>query len=447
MTNLVEISKESNPNYLGKIIKIEHIEKHPNADRLQVTSVDFQEVITGTDAKVGDYYVYFPVECKINSEFLKETNSFREKTMNVDVEQSGFFEKNCRVRAMKLRGEKSCGYIVPTKVIEDFCKCEGLSVCEGEYFDTINGIKMLEKYVVREKGINTNGTKQGKTSKASLIIENQFHYHIDTENLRRNAFKISPNDNISISYKVHGTSFIASKILIKSELNVIGKAIKLIEKYMPKATSYLPKIVESEYGYVVSSRRVIKSVEGKAFEGSNHFYDEDIWTTVGHEIKENIPEGYSIYAEIVGDTASGSHIQGDYDYGCAEKEHKVYVYRVTFTNPQGIVHNLNTKDSAKFCTTIGLNFVPVFFIGKAKDIFPELDVENHWTENFVQELEKKYNEKDCFICKKKVPEEGIVVRVEKSYDEFEAYKLKSFRFLEKESKDLDKGAENIEDSN
>jgi len=444
MNNLIEISKESNSNYLGKIIKIEHIEKHPNADRLQVTSVDFQEVITGSDAQVGDYYVYFPVECKINEYFLKETNSFREKTLNDDITQCGFFEENCRVRAMKLRGERSCGYIVPTNVIEEFCKCEGLSRYAGEYFDTINGIKMLEKYVVKEKSPNNTSVK---VSKESLIVDNQFHYHIDTENLRRNAFKISPHDDISVTYKVHGTSFIASKVLIKSELSIVEKAIKAIKRYAPKISSYFPKIVETEYGYVVSSRRVIKSVEGKTFEGSNHFYDEDIWSTVGHEIKDNIPDGYTVYAEIVEYTSSNSSIQGDYDYGCKEKEHKLYVYRVTFTNPQGIVHNLNTNDTAKFCSLNGFNFVPLFFVGKAKEVFPELDLENHWTENFVQELEKKYNDKNCFICKNKVPEEGIVVRVEKSYSEFEAYKLKSFKFLEKETKDLDKGTENIEDSN
>ena len=44
-----------------------------------------------------------------------------------------------------------------------------------------------------------------------------------------------------------------------------------------------------------------------------------------------------------------------------------------------------------------------------------------------------------------VPYEGIIVRKINTLD-FEAYKLKSFLFLEAESKEHDKGETNIEDS-
>ena len=68
-------------------------------------------------------------------------------------------------------------------------------------------------------------------------------------------------------------------------------------------------------------------------------------------------------------------------------------------------------------------------------------------QNFVKLLENQYNEKDCYICKNKVPEEGIVLRLSEKLDKFEAFKLKSFKFLEKESKDADKEISNIEDEN
>ena len=48
-------------------------------------------------------------------------------------------------------------------------------------------------------------------------------------------------------------------------------------------------------------------------------------------------------------------------------------------------------------------------------------------------MELLYNEKDCWMCTNKLPEEGIVLRVDR-LDSFEAYKLKSFRFLMGESK-------------
>ena len=51
------------------------------------------------------------------------------------------------------------------------------------------------------------------------------------------------------------------------------------------------------------------------------------------------------------------------------------------------------------------------------------------------------------MCSNDVPEEGIVLRKEDNLNHFEAYKLKSFEFLQKESKQLDKGLISIEDEN
>lgn len=91
---------------------------------------------------------------------------------------------------------------------------------------------------------------------------------------------------------------------------------------------------------------------------------------------------------------------------------------------------------------------PIFFTGKAKDLYPEIDYESkNWQEDYIEKLESDYNEKDCFMCKNKTPEEGIVLRIEDNLTNFEAYKLKSFSFLEKETKMLDKGLVSIEEEN
>ena len=49
------------------------------------------------------------------------------------------------------------------------------------------------------------------------------------------------------------------------------------------------------------------------------------------------------------------------------------------------------------------------------------------------------------MCKNQVPEEGVVLRVEKAF-EYEAYKLKSKRFLLAESELQEKEIANIEDN-
>ena len=91
--------------------------------------------------------------------------------------------------------------------------------------------------------------------------------------------------------------------------------------------------------------------------------------------------------------------------------------------------------------------VPILNVSKpkAKDLFPQLKADEHWNEEFVLELEKNFNEKDCYMCKNLQPEEGIVLRKETMH-EYEVYKLKSKRFLLGESDDQEKEVANIEDS-
>lgn len=56
---MISISKEANKNYLCKVVKLENLRKHSNADRLQVATIDFQDVIIGMDAKKRRYICVF----------------------------------------------------------------------------------------------------------------------------------------------------------------------------------------------------------------------------------------------------------------------------------------------------------------------------------------------------------------------------------------------------
>jgi hypothetical protein len=428
---MIKISKEANPNYLAKVVKLKNLQKHRNADRLQTVVIDFQTVITGMDAKEGDLYVYFPVECKINKDFLSFTNSFREKTLNKDQEKVGFFEESGRVKAMKLRGEKSCGYIVPIKTVEDFTNISLEDFVDQE-FDTVGNIKMLGKFVVKERG--SNNSKQGKEPKVSRLIEGQVHLHVDTENLRKNSFKIKPSDLISVTYKTHGTSFWVSNVLVKKSLTWFEKILKKLGV----------NIIDTEYDLVYGSRKVVKNQSLDDPKAKDHFFGYDLWEDIKNEIGEFIPKGVSLYGECLGFDKNGKYIQGDYDYGCEQGKFKLEIYRITQTSPDGLVTEFSYPQIEEFCSKVGLTTSYIYYTGRAVDMY-DLDVNEHWNEEFVKCLERDYNEKNCFMCKNSVPEEGIVVRKESLFN-CEAYKLKSFAFLEKESKDLDKGEINIEDS-
>jgi len=431
---MISISKDANVNYLAKIVKLKNLRKHENADCLQIATIDFQSVITGLDAKEGDIYCYFPVECQIDLEFLAHTNSFRHAEKNKDKEKVGFFEDKGRVKAMKLRGEKSMGYIVPIAVLEEFFG-DKLAGEVGREFDTIGEKLVVKKYVIPCKNFGGIG-RQGRSPKISRLVDKQVRLHVDTENLRKNAFKIKPENKITISYKIHGTSFWVGNLLVKRKLNLLYKFLRLVGA----------KVIDTEYDYIYGSRKVVKN-EFETRE-KNHFYDVDIWGEIKDEIKDVIPRGYTLYGECVGYTKGGKEIQVGYDYGCSEGEKKNQIYRITFTNVDGVVSDLSSLQVEEFCNAVGLKCVHIFYNGVAGEMYKDIstaDIEK-WQEDFVIRLEKDYNDKDCFMCVNKVPEEGIVLRKE-TFFTFEAYKLKSFRFLSYESDLLDKGEVDMESVN
>lgn len=203
--------KHINSNYLAQVVRLPAPNPHPNADRLQVVKINFQALITSLDAKEGDLYIYFPLETAINAEFLSYTNSFENKEMNRDPLAKGYFPKTGRVRAVRLRGQKSEGYCVPAASVSEWLKNQkGIEIDFGEYvdvdFDTINNeILICQKYEIK-KNNNTGTQKQGKTKKKkeSKVIPGVFKFHIDTAHLKKNIHRLGPDDTIAISYKMHG---------------------------------------------------------------------------------------------------------------------------------------------------------------------------------------------------------------------------------------------------
>jgi hypothetical protein len=251
-------SKEYNENYLATIVKLQNLRPHFNADRLQCLAIYGNNVITGLSAKENDLYVYFPLECAISADFLKYTNSFRDNSLNQDSLQKGMFEANCRVKAVRLRGEKSEGYVVPVSEIEKFCKdflSKEIKISEkdvGTDFDEICNHVLCKKYVPRNmvEKVPSGNKPKGNTKKyKSKLIENQFHFHPDTSHLKKEVEKIDPDDYIAITEKIHGCNFVVSHVLVNKNLSWKDKIAKF----------FGCKVQETEYGMLYSSRRVLKN--------------------------------------------------------------------------------------------------------------------------------------------------------------------------------------------
>lgn len=438
--------KNTGSNYLAKIVRLEHLHKLPNSDRLQVAVIDHNSVIVGIDAKPGDLYVYFPLECKISEDFLSFTNSYSDATKNKDQKTKGFFNDKGRVRAVKLRGTPSEGYAVPISTFGNWLKSwhnieDKFSFIDGTEFDTVDGVLFCEKYVPpaqHQKG-PSNTPKIKKKHKFNRVVEGQFHFHESTAQLKRNLHKVHPHDVITISYKLHGTSAVFSKILVNRKLSFKEKIAKF----------FGVKVQDKQYDLVYSSRSVIKN-QYEVPKEHQHYYKEDVWGFAAKIVEPCLEEGITIYAEIVGQTPNGRWIQKNYDYGTDPSQFEVYVYRMTITNPSGKVMELTTRQMVEYCTKYGLKTVPIHFNGIAQNYLSynhkgdtEEDRVKAWQDDLLNTLTREYLEKQCWMCKNNVPGEGIVVALEKP--QFEAYKLKSFSFLERETKELDNNEQGMEE--
>lgn len=255
---MLKKSETAHANYLSKVVKLEGLRKHEKADRLQCVTIDGFNVITGLDAQDGMLYIYFPAESALNAEYLSWSNSYEDKELNADKEKKGFFNKHGRVRNIKLRSEKSEGYIVPVADLATWLSEKtGNKVTFAESdvnteFDYFDDIKISEKYINRSalKQQGLGGSKnEKKAARQSKLVEGQFRFHIDTSHLSKNMHNISPNDVISITNKLHGTSFITGKVLCKKPLTWFEKLLK----------RFGVNIVDTHYDTVYSSRKVIKN--------------------------------------------------------------------------------------------------------------------------------------------------------------------------------------------
>ena len=244
---------------------------------------------------------------------------------------------------------------------------------------------------------------------------------------------------------IHNTSGISAYVLCHKPLS-----------WKEKIAKWLTKESFDKYDYIYSSRTIIKNKYYNP-EVDKEYYSDDIWAEPDKIVKPHLAKGQTTYYEIVGYLPNGRYIQKEYDYGCIppkpgelfthEKHFKVRIYRITMTNVDGKVVEYTPLQVQQWCEAVGLTPVEECYFGKAKDLYPDLDTSNYWNENFIERLSNDknfYMELNSPHCNNKVPHEGLVI---KPLDRLgTAFKLKSFKFLNKEQTLLDKGEEDIEEN-
>lgn len=435
---MLNLKPPQNPNYCATVVELKHFVPLSGCDNVQGALIFGNQIIVGKDAKPGDIGLYFPVETALSGEFLAANNLYiKPEYGNVDPAKRGFFEKHGRVKCVKFRGHRSEGLWLPIGSLYYLGTGSIISLPLGAEFDELAGHPICHKYVPARNPGRLPSNTAPRAKRADKILPGQFAYHIDTAKLDRNIYKLNPSDLISITEKWHGTSAIFAHVLTE-------RSLKWYEKLLVRMGV---NITRTEYAHVWASRRVIKGVGGQAREGVVHYYKSDIWGEVFKEVKDLIPKGYTLYGEIVGYTPDGAPIQSEYHYGCAAGQHRFLVYRVTYTNPEGVVLNLSWPQIKEFCAARGLETVKEMYYGRANDLFirtfHHFETLGEWHDYFMTALKDHFVEDKMCPHNPGMPAEGVVLRRE-SAQEFEAYKCKSFAFLANESKQLDKGAVDLE---
>lgn len=455
MSKIFSQSEFLKKEYACQVVRIGEVKPIPKSDFLGVVEIHpgMPIVVRKDEVKEGDVMFYVDMECQLNKEFLSSNNQFEDSSLNADPNQKGYINKYGRIRMVKLRGQESMGYLFGQEAMDKYFDAKGwdlrydINQHIGEVFDTVYGELFVKAYVppVRhEQGpVDKAKRRNKKIKRFDRIIPGEFSFHYDTDQLEKTIQRISPNDVVDISVKLHGTSAIFAHIPVRRQLSIFEKIKKFFGWIVPL----------TEYAHIYSSRSVIKNqyINREVTPG---YYGEDLWGYWDELIRDYIPKDMTIYGEIVGFTPNGSYIQKGFDYGCPLMTSKLMIYRISTTN-QGQTYEWNVEEVKQWTENLiqvlknagncdlaaRIHPIDTLWHGTLHDLFPEIPVDQHWHAEVIHALANKkewYMEMNEPLCQNKVPREGIVLR--KFNDPLkEAFKLKTIRFKGKEAELMDAG--------
>ena len=441
--------------YTGFVVKVEHLRKHSNADRLQIATFFGNDTIVGLNTKIGDIGIYFPVDGQLSERFCAVNDLVRRKDEN-GKQAGGYLDPEKRnIKALKLRGEKSDGLYMPITCLADFCKISDLKI--GDTIDTVNGELICQKYIPkRSRTPGAPGSKAVKKAKANIAPT--FYEHVDTAQLAYNLAAFKPGDTVQLTLKMHGTSGRTGYLpLIHTKQTWFDKLFHRHGK------DY------KEYGYITGTRRVV--LDGKR---SGGFYDsDDFRMAMAAKFEGKLHKGEVVYYEIVGfQGPEGAPIMGQvqnskvkdpeftkqygavttFSYGCnqfagyTENEYReddtcgrayrpgvcceVYVYRMTMVNEDGDVVEYSPTQIKERCEQMGVHTVMEFETFIIPDMIQLPDdvgslQEVNAGEYALRKVEQYFDGPDP-IGKTHV-REGVVARI-LNRSNFAVYKHKNFNF-------------------
>ncbi len=410
--------------YKAYITTIRALRKHTNADRLQCATVFGNTVIVDLSYHEGQRVIYFPTDGQLGKEFAEDNNLVRKK----DAEGKnigGYLDPDKRnITALKLRGEKSEGLLLPIEVLSKYGSIDKLT--DGDTIDVFNGHEICCKYIPRKNTPCRSGNSQIRLNKKEQGLKVAYPFfaeHSDTAQLAYNQKAFKPGDTCYITLKLHGTS---------------ARTMSAVEVTTQKRRGLLKLLgfgdkVTKQYQCISGTRRTTLRDYDGGYYGGNQFRRKY------HDyFSSRLPKGMEVFYEIVGYVDDERTIMGKcsnakvdkangnkefskqygketvFSYGCDKGENDCYVYRMTMTNEDGYTIELPWEEVVIECERMGVKCVPTF----DKFIFTTWD-------DLMQRVESFYDGVDP-IGKTHI-REGVVVRID-NRPSFTAYKHKNFNF-------------------
>lgn len=393
----------------------------PSATNIQLAIVLGERVIVSKDVQVGHMGVLFPADLQLSEQYCHENNLYRHASMNKNIEKSGFFDDNRRVRCQPFLKVKSTAY---------FANLESLAytgVTEfqlGASFDELNGIKICEKYY--SKASREAMAKQNRPKAQKLNATPYFTKHFETGQWLHNAAMIPKGALLSFHSKVHGTSSRSAYTKVMIEL---PKWKQLVNKF----ASIFPT---EKWDYVTGSRNVVLTNPDKeAFHGSEKFRFE-----ITESLKPFMEKGMTVYGEVAG-YVNGKPIMNPHNtkalkdkaftkkygdtivhkYNCAEHEYRFHIYRISRLNHEGKNIDMSAKQVEQWAKERG--FLSTFEVAP-QEIY---DGDLHKLMEKVEYLTERPDEMCADYVDPSIPSEGIIIRVDTGDENPYFLKSKSYQ--------------------
>ncbi|WP_205868988.1 hypothetical protein [Mycobacterium colombiense] len=206
----MKLDAPKNNNYAATIVCVRNLIELDGLDNLVGVPVLGHQALTQKDVKHGQLRVAFTAETQLSEDFCAINNLYRDATLNKDPAETGYLEKNRRVRAIKLRGHTSNALLMPLSSLA-YTGFDVHGLLEGDTFDTLNGHEICRKYEIQRHVQNPAKSKVEKAFKR--VDKKLFPEHLETDQYHRNKHLLKAGREVVVTQKLHGTSFRAGCVV------------------------------------------------------------------------------------------------------------------------------------------------------------------------------------------------------------------------------------------